>query len=210
MLRLKPLLYTTVGILVVLIAFNTGVFVQRKKTSSVLQKAIENENTAKVKAMILERYYMLSVQSSGKIIDDYVLLTDLENNTRSATDIFVGKVLFLVFRYSQGACSSCINTVFEYLWALKKNVDEKKLRIIIVPYYAELRQMIVENSQSFKNQFQFYLAEENGIGLPIDKASVPYLFLINENKQVTNVFVIDMMFQSLLEKYVNTIIEDFK
>ena len=70
--------------------------------------------------------------------------------------------------------------------------------------------MIVENVQSFKNQFQFYLADENGIGLPIDAFRIPYLFIMSETKQVANMLVIDTMFQSLLGRYVQAIIEEFK
>ncbi len=79
-----------------------------------------------------------------------------------------------------------------------------------IPYYAELRAMIVQNSQSFKNQFPFYLTNEKGLGLPIDKDYVPYMFILDENMRTSNMFVVDMMFQPLLEKYFNVLIENYR
>jgi hypothetical protein len=51
---------------------------------------------------------------------------------------------------------------------LKNSVDSNKLRIVIIPNEMELRQVIAEGTQSIKNQFTFYLADENGLGLEVE------------------------------------------
>jgi hypothetical protein len=92
---------------------------------------------------------------------------------------------------------------------LKNSIDSDKLRIVIIPNEMELRQVIAESTQSVKNKFTFYLADENGLGLPVDEALVSYLFIAEGNK-TSRVFVVDKMFLPLLEKYVNVLIENYK
>jgi hypothetical protein len=69
--------------------------------------------------------------------------------------------------------------------------------------------MVVESAQPVKNQFTFYLADENGLKLPVDEAWVSYLFVADGNK-TSHVFVVDRMFLPLLEKYANVLIESYK
>ena len=185
----------------------------KKALSDISLKTLECESQkqqVETKVSILETYVILSAQSSGKTVNRHITLTDIKNNKHTMAEILTGKTPRLVFRYSYTDCSSCIDTVFEYLWNLKNKVDPNKLQIIIIPHYTEVRQMIVQNSQSFKNQFTFYMAGESGIGLPIDKNGVPYLCIIDEHKLVRNILVMDMMFQPLLEKYFETLSETFQ
>ncbi len=164
----------------------------KKALSDISLKTLECESQkqqVETKVSILETYVILSAQSSGKTVNRHITLTDIKNNKHTMAEILTGKTPRLVFRYSYTDCSSCIDTVFEYLWNLKNKVDPNKLQIIIIPHYTEVRQMIVQNSQSFKNQFTFYMAGESGIGLPIDKNGVPYLCIIDEHKLVRNILV---------------------
>ncbi len=185
-------------------------------------KSLEKELTVKVadsetekqlsdkKILLLETYTIMSAKSTGRLINGNTSLVNIKNKKRTVKEIFARKTPCLIFRYSQSDCSPCVNTTFEYLWKLKNSVDPDKLQIVIIPYYAELRAMIVQNSQSFKNQFPFYLTNEKGLGLPIDKDYVPYMFILDENKRTCNMFVVDMMFQPLLEKYFNVLIENYR
>ena len=129
---------------------------------------------------------------------------------RSAAEAFAGKTPYLVFRYSYSDCAPCIDTVFKYLWELKNNVDPNKLQIAVIPNDIELKQKLEQDTLSFKNQFTFYMTDGNGLGLPIDKVWLPYLLIVDENKYTNHVFIVDKMFQPLLEKYFEVIAERYE
>jgi hypothetical protein len=194
----------------VALAFIVFLIVQNKSLGEFLFVAGEEVTLAQSKNIVLESNVILSARSTNKQFSDSILLTDTKNRTHTTAEIFSGKTPCLVFRYSSvGGCSSCTNTVFRHLDRLKNSVDSNKLRIVIIPNEMELRQVIAESTQSIKNRFTFYLADENGLGLPVDEALVSYLFIAEENK-TSRVFVVDKMFLPLLEKYVNVLIENYK
>jgi len=206
-----------VASVVVLVICTVFLIVQKRSLEKALSVVLRNVNEydykkqlAETKITTLETYLILSAQSNGKIIPENISLTDVKNNKHTTAEVFAGKTPSLVFRYSYNDCGPCVNTVFEYLWQLKNSIAPNKLRIIILPHYTELRQMIVENTQSFKNQFTFYMTNENGIGLPIDSEWLPYLAIVDDNKQAGNIFVVDVAFQPLLEKYFKALMENYE
>jgi len=207
---------TTAGGLVIVVACVVFLSTQRislerknHAITQVLTNSEERRQFAESKNIVLESNVILSAQSAGKTIDGKISLTDINNKKRTTTEIFAGKTPALVFRYSnEGGCLPCINTTFEHLGRLKENVDSNKLRIIVIPNNMDLRQMIVEGVHPLKNQFSFYLADENGLGLPIDEALVSYLSIV-ENNQTSQIFVVDNLFLSLLGKYINVLIENY-
>ena len=197
-----------------LLVSNVYFFIQNKSLKKEISIQIEEyekeKQTLETKILLLETCAMMLAKSTGKLVDGNIPLIDVRNKKHLVKEIFKDKTPCLIFRYSQGDCSSCVNTVFEYLWELKNSVDPNKLQVVIVPYYVELRSLIAQNTQSFKKNFSSYLTDENGFGLPIDKDYVPYLFILDENKRTSNMFVVDMTFQPLLEKYFNVLIENYK
>jgi len=191
-------------------------FVQKrsleKELSIIRQKAARSEDgriQERGKVRVLESNVILAAQSTGKAINSKIQLTDVNNKKRTTTEIFAGKTPVLVFRYSPQGCSPCINTTFEHLGRLKESVGSNKLRIIVIPNNMDLRQMVVEGVHPLKSQFDFYLADENGLGLPGDEMLVSYLSIVDGGK-TSNVFVVDSMFLPLLERHINALIEVYK
>ena len=115
MQKLKPFHYAIIGALAVLIAFNAGIFVQRGKTSSLILEYENDKQYAESKINVLEMYFMLSARSNRKTIENNILFTDIENNIRSAAEIFSDRTPCIVFRYSYTDCIPCVTTVFQYL-----------------------------------------------------------------------------------------------
>ena len=179
-------------------------------TSHRLNQCEIKRQSAESKNVVLESNVILATRSTGKTISGEISLTDINNKKRTTADIFAKKIPTLVFRYSNtSGCSPCIEQTFVYLSRLKENVDPRKLQIVIIPNDMDWGQMLIQKNQPLRNSFEFYLANENGIGLPIDEAFVSYLSIVDGNK-TSNVFVVDNLFLPLLEKYVNVLIENYK
>jgi len=213
----KSLYLTSVICAFVLLMCSIFLMVQKRSLEKTLSIALQNANEsayskqlAESKIGTLETYLMLSFRSNGNSIAGNISFIDIKNNWHTAIEIFAGKTPCLIFRYSYNDCAPCINTIFDYLWNLKNSVPSNKLRIIIMPHYTELRQMIVENTLSFKNQFTFYMTDERGLDLPIDEEGLPYLTVVDENRQVSNIFIVDMIFPALLENYFKLLIENYQ
>ena len=213
----KHLFLMTAGGLIIIVACVVFLTTQKisleRKNHAISQALINCEDRrqlAESKNIILESNVILAKRSTGKIIDGKISLTDIYGKKHTVVDISVKNTPVLIFRYSNvGGCSPCINTTFEHLGRLKESIGSNKLRIIVIPNNMDLRQMIVEGVHPLKNQFVFYLADENGLGLPVDEMLVSYLTIVDGNK-TNNVFVIDNMFLPLLKKYIDTLIENYK
>jgi hypothetical protein len=216
MKKSKSLSWVTIASMIVIVACVVLLVVRKNSLEKALvvtlQKTVRCEDEkqqVESKIRILESNVILAAQSTGISIDDNIILTDVNNNKHTAKKVLSGKTPCLVFRYSYGGCSPCIQAAFEHLQELKSSIDPNKLRIVIIPYNMDLKQMIIENSLPIKDQFKFYLADEDGLKLPIDKAFGHYLFVADQNK-TSNVMVVDVMFRSLLEKYFEMLIEKYK
>jgi len=161
------------------------------------------------KNVVLQSNLILAKRSTGKVINGEILLTNVRNEKHTTNKIFARETPFLVFRYSEtGGCSPCVNATFEHLRRLRNSVCSNKLQIIVIPHNMTLRQMMVESSLSVNSQFAFYLADEIGLGLPVDNEFVSYLTIVDRHK-TSNVFVVDRMFMPLLEGYINILIENY-
>jgi len=213
----------TVGAVVALLAFVIFLIVQNRSFGKILhlaaqnvaqsevkrQSAEERKQSAEAKNIVLESNVILAAQSSGRTINNDILLTNVNGNKHKVAEVFAGNTPCLVFQYALGGCSPCIDAAFEHLVRLKNSVDPSKLRVIIILNNTELRQMITESRLPNKNQFTFYKTVENGFELPIDEAFVSYLFIAERNK-TNNVFVVDKMFLPLLKKYIDALIEIYR
>jgi len=208
-------LMITVGLVVITLCAIL-LFVQKRSsekslhiTSQRLANCEIGKQSAESKNVVLESNIILATRSTGKTIDGKILLTDINNKKRATSGVFSGKTPILVFRYSPQGCSPCINTTFEHLKHLKENIGTNKLQIVIIPNDMNLEQMLVQKNLPLTNSFEFYLADKNGLDLPIDGEFVSYLTIVDGNK-TSNVFVVDNLFLPLLERYINVLIENYK
>jgi hypothetical protein len=149
----------------------------------------------------IDHYITIGLQSSNFYLDDSLRFVDIYNNTLSISDVFSQKKSYLVFRYSFNDCNSCVYTIYQYLWNIKSNNND--IDIIIMPYFQELREMIATNTNAFRNRFPSYLIGKTGLGLPVDKKELPYFFILDKDRKVQDVFVIDLIFEHLVKEYLD-------
>ena len=202
-------LLMTIGGLVVIIACVLFLVLQKISLERKLSQAVVVLQHERSKNVVLQSNVVLSMQSSGKLIDNKIQLVGVSGKKYTVSEIFAGETPILIFRFSLQGCSPCIGAAFGYLRRLAEEVNPNKLRTVIIIQDITLREMLIASLQRENSQFTFYLADETGLGLPIDNEFVSYLAIVYRYK-TSNVFVVDRMFLPLLERYINTLIEIYK
>jgi len=155
-------------------------------------------DTHNLKSLMFEALY-----ANNRKIDLKTSLISLNRDTVSLGDILCSDSKYLIFRYSGFGCNSCVNETAAKLTQMRDELH--CINIIFLPYYETLRDMIVQNTQSFRNRFPLYLVSENDIGLPPDKIHASYLIFVDDGKTSKHTLLVDYSQTDLIDMYLHMI-----
>lgn len=110
----------------------------------------------------------------------------------------------LVFRYSIYGCTPCIDSAISKVKEFaRENPDIELLTFATYTLPVELR-----NFKRLNKEFR-HIYHVPVLDLPMDEEDTPYLFLLNDKLQVTDVFFIRKEFHSLTDAYLKNVKEFF-
>lgn len=124
----------------------------------------------------------------------------LELQTEQGEKIQMGSIISgpaLVLRYSELNCQSCVDLILEELMTFSTFNEEN---ILLLAYYKEPSYLY-----QFKrmNRLQYPVFSIKNTGLPPDTLNVPYLFLLDQSLQVSNVFIPEEGDTASIKQYLN-------
>ncbi len=108
----------------------------------------------------------------------------------------------LVFRFSGYSCDACINFIVD---KLKYHFTDFSSNNRIILMSSELNPKFKQNFYG-KSTINFL---DNNLGMPIEQKKVPYLFVVNKNKEANMVFIPDTMFPELVDLYLENVKKRF-
>jgi hypothetical protein len=190
----------------VLLIVCTGLLLQQNAVNNNLTKIITQfDNTVQEKnehINHLNHFFLTSVESNNWKIHDSIKIVSTDYDTVQFTKVLDDN--FLIFKYSYTDCSSCINEMMQMLWEMK---DSMNVKVLIVAHYPTVRELIVQNTTSFRNLFPIYLIESDHLGLPVDNLQMPmpYLLSVDKNGNIHNMLCIDMEYKKLIREYVTIV-----
>lgn len=109
---------------------------------------------------------------------------------------------FLVFRFNEENCTSCINMQLKMINSLKINFDKKQ--VLIISGFNNKVQFDTFNKEFSEN---FNVINLRNGKLPLDGANEPYYFVLSSNGQTGNLFFPSSLDSSLTKTYLETISE---
>lgn len=134
------------------------------------------------------------INKSIPLFDEYGIETSI-NKILSLSPV-------LIFKYFQRSCHSCVLDQLYNLNQVLNEVDLKK--VIIITNDANFER--IKDFKS-KNQISFpiYSIKNRGLGLPVEKLSSPYLFILNNSAQPECLFIPIEFNDSLSYKYLRMV-----
>ena len=155
--------------------------------------------TLQVKNSLLEDDLILSGAGMYKLPADLILYAesgdslDLSNVKKQKKTV--------VFRYSFLHCRPCVDSVMAYLSDFIKE-NEKDLEVILLATYSQPRDL-----RTFKRSNQLFtqVYTIKSLNLPVEELDVPYLFLLDENLTVVDLFIPRKEMPYLLKRYLKKI-----
>lgn len=127
-----------------------------------------------------------------QISDDNIQLKDI-----------VAKSPVLVFRFSIFSCSACVNFTLDRL----KNyfVDFETNGKIVLIYDDENMRV----SDAMFGKMPYATQNRNILGLPLEKANIPFLFILDEEMKTKQFFVPEKEMPELTDRYLSVIKERY-
>jgi hypothetical protein len=155
----------------------------------------------------LKRFYYESLNSGNCSLNLKEKLVSIGRDTLTLGDILKQDSKYLLFRYSNSNCNSCINEAYDRL--IRRKDQLQGIHIIVLSYYESIREMIIEGGHSSGNKLPVYLCAGDNIGLPIDEKNVPYLCFVDDGKISKHVMVVDSSYPDIIDEYLKIIINKY-
>jgi hypothetical protein len=143
------------------------------------------------------------LDSDNRPINLGVSLISVERDTLELNRVIRPDSMYLIFRYSEFSCGSCVSETCTKLIRMQDSL--RCVNVVLMPYYESVRKMIVQNVHSFRNRFAIYLNTENSIGLPLDRQNVPYLTFVDDGRISKHTFIVDSSYPDMIDRYLHMI-----
>lgn len=166
----------------------------------IMQHQIES---LQVKNILLEDDLITSKSGMYQLPSDLTLYAE-SGDSLDLLSVKKQKKTF-VFRYSFLHCRPCVDSVIVYLSDFLKE-NEKNVEVILLATYSQPRDL-----RTFKRSNQFFTQVYNieSLNLPAEELGVPYLFLLDENLTVVDLFIPRKEMPYLLKRYLKKISSGF-
>lgn len=190
-------------LLVIFILFNLALILR------IVRGSIEEESNAITQtelesALIAILYKQMETENTR--LDGSILLEDEYGQKLSLKDLVIDRPL-VILHYSELHCNLCIDYSLEYCKRLADSVGNEN--IAIIAEYKNSSDLIL-----FKriNQLSIdvYRLNGEGLGLPIEKYMVPYLFITDHTLIAKHVHVPDKDISILHNVFVSTIPKQYR
>lgn len=138
---------------------------------------------------------LIMIKQNNSILDSHLQLFSLKGDSISLSQI-KKKDYTLVFRYSTLCCMACVDDILEILKNYAKdNVDVEIL--LLTTYHLRMDyQTFRLVSSKFSNVYNV-----ESLNIPIEDEAVPYLFILDKDLRVVDMFIPRRELPNLIEQY---------
>lgn len=190
------------SVLIILVGLNISTFLKLRSIQSKANKLqFSQENTtSKFKTSNKNTVIRnaLETQSELQPLSERTPLISSTAEDTITLETLVGSSPKLVFHYSELNCMQCVDQEVGKIKKLAQKIGREN--ILIVATYDNIRDLFL-----FKRvnnlELPVYKLPDEGIGLPLEKANVPFLFIIDEEFKSKLVFVPEKTLPAMSEKY---------
>jgi hypothetical protein len=192
------------GTLVILLFVTIYLVVSLKKTVKEKEEYIKSNSDSQfymnVNYKILEDQ-TIQYNNEATVISENIILEDEKGKKIPLKGIYKNKTI-LVLRYSELNCQECVNKQVKALKDFAKEVGEDN--ILLIASYRERRNLYLFKRMN-QIHFNVYNIKEDGLGMNLEKLSIPYFFVLDHNNIASLVFIPTKEFESLLKSYLSVI-----
>lgn len=166
---------------------------------------------AEEKQLILEKSNKYSLESAllqNDVISTsdgtYFLKPDMIMYSRSGDSVRLSEIkekeFMLVLRYSNQCCSSCVDDIISKMGEFQKSNADIDVLLLTT-------NQIMEDDRTFRHITKIFPKVYNvfALNISIEQDIVPYLFLINNECQILDIFIPHKELPQLTERYLNMI-----
>lgn len=134
---------------------------------------------------ILESNSLCQFKYNGRVLRDFTV-TDMHNVPHKLSSLFSGDGFKLIFKISHKNCTPCIDNELENLYRVSEKIGVDK--IVILCESANMREFVAY-FRALAYPFTCYYIEEDSFGDILSKENIPFVFLMNEELRIRNLFI---------------------
>lgn len=168
-----------------ILAFNIIINLQLKNQKIKYKDLVFKESQLEGYIQTLNSLSIYQLQNEGVKIDKATYVEDEKGQKHLLKDLLKSGPK-LVFRYSEVNCQTCVESeIVPLINFMAENGNDK---VIFLTTYQD-RKYLLDFKRFNKIKTEIYNIPENGLGLPIEKLNIPYLFVIDANMQTNLIFI---------------------
>lgn len=157
--------------------------------NSIYQNYRSNLSILNSRVKKYQTYYTFSLLNENLKTKTDQKVVSLANDTLSFQEIFLAKKTYLIFKYSNLNCNSCIESIFKKLNSVVDSLSN--IDIVVLTYQESIRNLISESMFINNGSYKIYLLLENNINAKMDGNDLPELFIIKNGIEIENIFFVD-------------------
>ena len=139
-------------------------------------------------------FFDLNLTYSGQKIDDITCFFD-------DSEILLSQLIkdkpVLILMYSNNNCSACLEDLLNRIYG---NVNKM---LILCSDISEKEFELLTRDMNIK--YPIYIVDDTNFGWAPDTSNQPYMFVINKNLTISDLFIPDNRFQNVTTKYLDAI-----
>ncbi len=170
--------------ILLLVIMNFALLLKVKSANQQIE--IISEKTELKNNILLNNLYFLLESENEKIDGEILLESESGKDVRLAELVSSKPKLFL--RYSELQCDMCIDYSLKYLNSIADSIGHTN--VVILASYKTMRELSIFKRIN-KINFPVYRIPEEGLGIPIESYSIPYLFIANESLRAENLHILN-------------------
>jgi hypothetical protein len=175
---------------VVLLLIIGGILIFVLVRISPKNKISKDDPNNNIESLYFQNNILTGLMNNGLTVNDDIVLFNSDGNIR---DIKLSELpSTLVFRFSSFSCNMCIDYVLE---KMKKHFEHYEINPNVLIIVSESNPSAMKKWKNI-----LHLRDSNTLGLPVERAHIPFIFLLEKGK-VTHLFIPDESFDKYMEFY---------
>lgn len=184
MRHVKELLISV--IVLVLVICNVGLIVKISQKDERQDRMAESLSLLNKYYYTLESTSLLQFKYNDRILKDFII-TDIDNIPHKLSSIFQGDEFKIILKISHRNCTPCVDNELENLYRISKKIGIDQ--IVVLCESGNMREFTAY-FKALEYPFTcFYIAEENSLQDVIRQENVPFVFLMNRDLRIRNLFI---------------------
>lgn len=189
--------YIYIILLLVVLILNTWILHNGEQCRSKNLLLQERDSLMRINLGIIETKEWMQYESTGLKLSSELMIED-ENGIRFKISDLCDNNAKLICYFSDQNCDACLKHVMVYLKDFTHSVGENNL-LLLTSFQKKRDVVLLKRNYNIKNKL--YKVTKGSIGIPLEHNNTPFIFIVDNDYCVKNLFIPEKKLPQLTENY---------